>query len=180
MADYDYNVSSVHGIRAFLWAALAANGVVDKTKYKGLIPIVSVQETGELIKEIETLGNPAYMIYNWTTEDSGDDWWLETDQIVFLIYSPDRNEIRRIVNFMNNVFRRRDQSADAVNKYIDSKNSPQLSHFDYKSISVQTSGAPLPVEAEGGRSEAMVSLLVTYTQDEVLESDTENFEDLAF
>lgn len=180
MADYDYNLAAAHGIRRFLWAALVANGIVDPADYNGLVPIVSVQETGELVKEIEMIGNPAYMIYNWTTDSDSEDWWLETDQIVFLVYSPNRDEIRKIVNFMHNIFKRYDQSAAAVNKYIDSLETPRLSHFNYHSISVSTSGAPLPVEAEGGRSEAMVSIRVTYTQDEVIETDVNDFEDLAF
>lgn len=180
MADYDYNLAAVHGIRMFLWQALVKHGVVDEARYKGLVPIFSVEETAELIKEIELIGNPPYIIYNWMGEDAGSDWWLETDQMIFLVYSPNKDEIRKIVNFMGNIFKRRDQSAQAVNKYLDSLGNERLSHFEYKSISLLSASAPAPVDAEGGRSEAMVSLRVTYTQDEVIESETEDFEDLAF
>lgn len=190
MADYSYNLASVHGIRRFLWAAMKANNIPSAetmAKYGTLVPIVSVQETAELIKEIEVINNPPYIIYNWTTDSAGDDWWMEHDQIVFLIYSPNKDEIRKIVNFINDIFKRKDQSAEAVNRFIaKAPDGSDLRRFYYHSISVNSSGAALPMETEGGRSEAMVSISVSYTQDDAIETDgdtprfEESFRDLPF
>lgn len=163
-------MAAVHGIRKFLWDTILKNNILgDSTqinqRYGTIVPIIPVKQTPEFQKEMALKGSPPYIVYNWNTDESEDSWFIESDQIVFLMYAASSDELTRLVNFVKELFKMRDESAMLVNNYIDQlADNINLSRFQYTSISVLTSGAPLPIEQEGGLSEAMVTIRAQYTQ----------------
>jgi len=176
----DSKTTAVDGIKLFLWDRLKRAGFMKATDYKRT-PLVPVQEVPEFIAEIEAMKNPPYIVYNWTTDTIGNFWLMPSDQVAFLIYSPDMSTINNIVVFMSALFKRKDDSAQEVNDYIRKlgqelpgdtvatkesrrKVRETVGRFDYKSITLNSAGAPLPFEQDGGRQEAMVSISVMYTQ----------------
>lgn len=160
---------AIEGIRLFLWDRLKKAGLMDATKY-ARTPLVPVQEAPDFIAEIEAKGNPPYIIYNWTTDSIGTFWMMPSDQMVFLIYSPDMAAINDIVQFMSGLFRRYDDTASEVNSFIAGlvAQRPALADtigkYSYKTITLSSAGGPLPFDQEAARQEALVSIRVTYTQ----------------
>lgn len=175
------NTTAIEGIRLFLWDRLKKSGLMKSTDYKRT-PLVPVQEAPDFLTEISAMGNPPYIIYNWTTENINQFWMMPSDQMVFLIYSPDMSVINDIVKFMADLFKRFEISAQEVNDYImklgrelpgdtvatkaSRKNIREtVGRFDYKYIQLTSAGGPLPFDQEAARQEAMVSIRVTYTED---------------
>jgi hypothetical protein len=160
-----WDLASVHPLNAFLWNELESEFGMSESDYavtempQGLVPIIPSQQIPLLTRQ-----EKPFLVYNWTTEDQGVDWYLQHDQIMYLVYSEEEKEIRQLVNFMRSLFEKFDESAAPVNHFVRNSTSDNWKRFNYKYIQVLSgSGGALPLGSEGGRQESMVSIRVTYT-----------------
>lgn len=156
-----YTVAAVHPIRAFLWDRLSADLGMSKLgdPNNGIVPIIPSQQVPQVTQYAEP-----FIVYNWVTEPQGVDWYFQADQMIFLVYSEEEEEIRIVVNYMRDLFEKYDESARPINEWIANQSYEPYKAFHYKYINVlQGSGGVLPMETEDGRQESMITLHVTYT-----------------
>lgn len=170
----DYELSAVHGVNRYLWEKIKTEKVWDlgttpaasryANNWTPIIPTQQLPEFNAMIDAGDNAGGVPFIIYNWTTvPGTGTQWWLETDNIVYLVYSQSEAEIRKVSNLMKDIFKKQDQAGQAVTDYVKTLGSAKLNVFDYKNINITSSGGPLPMENEGGRLEAVATIRVTYT-----------------
>lgn len=177
MATYDSKLYAVHGINRYLWSRLQTLNSMNPSKYVGRInngpninwiPIMPTQMIEEFTEATDVDGEKApFIVYNWNVESIAQSWFIQSEQIIYVVYSDSEESIRQVTKTMINLFKRWDTSADEVNNWInDPANSlsAEYKKFEYKSISIQAANGPLPVEEAGSRLQALITLRATYTE----------------
>lgn len=164
MAD---NVPSVYGLIEFLWAKITEAGILDPVDYAGLTPIIPYKEVPLLMQAMDRQsgikGFP-YIVYAWSTNGYDQAWFVACDQIVFMINSWDTNKLNELIVLISNLFKRFDESAVALNAYIQNSALPQeYKDYEYKYTSVQAGMGGGPVMDENSPTEAMLTIRVEYT-----------------
>lgn len=166
-----YALNAVHGVNRFLWQEIQSTLGWTSTNYGGLVPItVPAQQP-----EFNAYTSP-YIVYNYAIQGPHD--IIKQEQITYAIYSSREEDIRNVINLMDDLFGREDDSARDLNSYTDSQavDSP-LRDFDYKWTKlISASGAQPPIQ-EGGRMDGLVILRVGFTvsSDGVLRRDGSKF-----
>lgn len=150
-----YEISGVHPIRAFLLDRVTT--VLGWTKVNNLDPIAPVQQEPEF-----TNSNKPFIIYSYSTVPYGEMWELCVENISFVVYSDDEIDIRRAVNYMIALFKRADDSANDINKFVSASSNAAFKSFDFKTVSVTGSSSDGGVQ-EGGRQSGFVSVRAEYT-----------------
>lgn len=166
MAISDYELMAVHGVNRYLWNRLSGEGIMNATRTNGLIPIIPTKQVPTFTEMIDSdgVGGVPFIVYNYSTPRIDEDYWMETQQAVYLIYSQDEDELRKIQNLMVREFKKQDVAAANVSRYIHA-NVPDSRYraFDYKNISLTRAVGPSPLESEQGRQECMVVIQIAYT-----------------
>lgn len=157
-----WDLTGVHALNRFLWSKLQSDLEWNSANYGGLIPIVVPQQQPEFNNY-----NAPYVVYNYTHQTGGEDFWLQEEQISYAIYSANEKEIRQFINLMKTYFERRDESAALINNWILTPGNTNVDarhkRFDYKyTYVISTSGAQ-PAVTEGGRMDGLVILRIAYT-----------------
>lgn len=153
-----WDLTGVHGLNKFIWAKLQSELEWSASNYGGLTPITVPQQQPEFNNY-----NAPYVVYNYNHQSTGDDFWMNEEQISYAVYSADEKDIRRFINLMKTYFERRDESAGLINDYIRANGSAENKRFDYKyTYVISTSGAQ-PAVTEGGRMDGLVILRIAYT-----------------
>ena len=154
----NYDLSGVHGVNKFIWAKLQSELGWDKANYGGLIPLTVPAQQPEFNNY-----NRPYVVYNYSHQSGGEDYWMNEEQISYAVYSADEKDIRQFINMMREWLNRRDDSARDINNYISANGSAENKRFDYKyTYVISTSGAQ-PAISEGGRMDGLVILRICYT-----------------
>jgi len=86
--------------------------------------------------------------------------------MLFIFYSTSDENIRKTSNFVADLLRKFDLSAERVNDYIASSElDGKYKSFNYQTISVTsfTSADPVDEDTVGGRLEAVISFRIQYT-----------------
>lgn len=166
------NVHPAHAINRYLWSRIEANGILSRNDYKGpgmttgMIPIVPVKETAELITVIESqdgIGSRPYMVYTWNRTNTGQAWFLKSHQIAYSVRSADQVKMGQLLNLFEHEFERYDESAQRVNAYLQTA-PPALKRFGFKWINLSQISGPLPSESENGEDEALVTITAAFTE----------------
>lgn len=156
----------------YLWAHIDNAGILDGYDYKGLIPIIPIQDEPGLLQaigETDGIGGAPYIVYTWYNNGIDANWYLTYDTLVFTIKSPDQRASRRLILLMKTLFRRYDDSAQAVNKYVGThdmgtyRNEYNMYNYKYISVWSLTGGVPGTIDLEPVH--ATVTIRVGFTWD---------------
>ncbi|QBP30852.1 hypothetical protein KNU49_gp212 [Streptomyces phage EGole] len=164
-----YKLTGSHAVNAFTQAKLVEAGFLNMADYKVLTPIIPAQQQPEFTNLPK--GIP-FIVYNYAQEGTYQDWWLEHEQLAYVVYTDDANKIRDIIHYLTQLYRRFDWSADELNDWLlgsDWKDggagTPNQRAFEFKYIRVVNSTSIEPATEEGGRHSAMIVLHVCFTSD---------------
>jgi hypothetical protein len=161
------SIPAVFGMNRYLWAKLTGAGLMDPADYNGLTPIVPFQEEAQLKQAVDAgpgIGSKPYIVYNYGNNGFDSRWFTPSDQVIYTIDSVDGKRLREIYQFINNLFKRYDESAEAVNRWIDSSDlGPEYRNIEYKSIQVFAATAGHYRDLENEPIHATITVRVLYT-----------------
>lgn len=160
-------IQPAHAINRYLWSRIEAAGILSKTNYSGLTPIIPVEETPEFMTVINAqpgVTSHPYIVYSWSRGTSGQTWFLKNHNIAYSIRSSDDDKMGQLLNLFEQEFLSYDAAAHKVNAFIAASGSTAQKRFNFTHIYIQVLGAPMPTESENGDSEALVTISVNYTE----------------
>jgi hypothetical protein len=116
-------IPAVFGPIKYFWAQIKAHGILDAYDYKGLIPIIPVQDEPALLQAIgesDGVSTAPYIVYTWYSNGIDSDWFMTYDTIVFTVKAAQDTKVaRQLVLLAKTLFRRWDESAQAVNAWVE-------------------------------------------------------------
>lgn len=161
------NIHPAHAINRYLWSRIEAEGILSKSNYSGLTPIIPVEETPDFIQVVESqpgIGSFPYIVYSWSRVNSGQMWFMKTHNVAYSIRSADDYKMGQLLNLFEREFQSYDMAAQRINQFIATNGTASQKRFNFTTINVQVLGAPMPAESETGVSEALVTISVNYTE----------------
>lgn len=156
------DLAGTHVLNKFVWFKLQEAGIMDHNNYNGLIPIVPTQQQ-PVFNDLPS--NTPYIVYTYTNAGYDEDFWADREQITYRIYSDNERQLRQISNFLTDLLKRYDWTAEEVNNWIanfaSTDGDEKKFHFMYTDV-ISAIG-PEPFDQEGGRQGAAVTLMAVYT-----------------
>lgn len=157
-----YNITGTHALNKFTQAKLVEQGLLNLANYDGLDPIIPAQQQPEFTNEPAHI---PFFVYNYAQTGGYEEWWLEHEELAYVLYCDDEELIRKTIHYLNQLFKRYDWSADEVNDWLTANGSPAQKAFNFKYIRVLNMTSLEPATEEGGRHSAMVVLRLCFTAD---------------
>lgn len=159
----------VHAINRYLWSRIEEEGILNKADYEGMVPIVPIEETPDLLTVIqgqEGISTRPYIVYTWNKVNTGQMWFMKTHQVAYSVRSP--VDLGSLINLFEHEFEQYDKSAQKVNSYLSTLPDINgilhpLRKWKFQYISVSTLGGGLPAESENGVNEALITITATFT-----------------
>jgi hypothetical protein len=173
----DTRINAVHGINRYLYFKGKERSIfLDQGIYGGRTAFAPVKEITSFSKMTMSDGRGGlrsvpYIVFTWTTPRIGTDWFIQSEQITYLIYSTELDEIRTITNFIIDSMKQYDRSAINVQTWLEKQppsvevNGQMVNPYEaleIHTISVDSASSPTPIDQAGGRMEAIVTLDVQY------------------
>ena len=167
------SIHPVHAINRYLWNRIEAEGILSKTDYAtatmpgGIVPIVPVRETPELMTLIDSLpgvSSRPFIVYTWAKINTGQDWFMKTHEIAYAIRSDDDTKLAQLMNLFQALFESYDLAAQRVNAFVNSAGAASHRQFHFKHISIASISEQMPGEQENAPNESIITLRATYTQ----------------
>lgn len=158
----NYKIDSMLEIRKYLWDRLKDAEIFDEDNYysdnigENIVPIFPVQQQPEMN---QFLSGKKHIVYDKIGVSYDTLWLICNEQILFTVYSTDVSEINEIRNFMIDEFRRMDEAAKDVNKFVGLSNK-----FKFYSIYVADMSPTGPSEELQGFYTADIILEVKYSR----------------
>jgi len=157
----NYKLDAMLEIRKFLWDELVSNNIFDPADYTVDIfgstnPILPVQQQAIMN---QTLNGKKHIVYDKIGMSYEDNWMVCNDQILFTIYSTQVSDINEITNFMVDLFRRMDDSADDINGYL-----PISTVFKFFSTHIEDISPTTPSKEMAGFYSSDVILQAKYAR----------------
>lgn len=158
----NYKLDSMFEIRKYLWEQLVTIGIFDEEEYYSdnlnstVIPIIPVQQSPELN---QFLSGKKHLVYDKVSSTYDNNWLICNEQLLFTIYSTDISEINEIRNFMTDLFRRMDESAQDINRWTNVSDK-----FKFHSIYIADISATAPSEELQGFLSTDIILDVKYSR----------------
>lgn len=164
MAKYDLN--GVHVLNKFIWAKLVQDLQMSKADYNNLVPIIPTQQ--EPVFNDMPSGRP-FLVYTFIVNGYDPDLWANVEQVTYRIYSDDERRLRQVTNYIVDLCRRYEWSADELNDWLYNDAGLPVDSDDrkmeFKFVQVVGATGPEPARSEGGRQFSTVSVRMTYTTD---------------
>lgn len=157
MADYRY--SGVHVLNDYLTNKLITNGLLDATKYQGIVPFFPNQQTAF------TNALPgAFFVYTYQKVGRESEFGKKMEQAVYTLYDTDSRRIRDILNFTSELLERLDIVGQEVTDFAAARGE-YPNHFDFKYIRLLSGNSPEPFDVPDGRLAAIITIRYEYTVD---------------
>lgn len=162
----------VHALNRYIWSRIEAEGILSKTDYSttqipaGIVPIVPVRETPELLEIIEAqpgVGSRPYIVYTWAKINTGQMWFVKTHEIAYAIRSDDDAKLSQLMNLYEDLFEDYDQAALRANAFIRANGSASHKLYDFKHISISSISDQMPGEQELAPNESIITIRAAYT-----------------
>jgi hypothetical protein len=161
MTSYGYyHYNAYHLINAYLWHELQESGLMieDEYSWHPIVPVMQVPQFMELNP------NKAFIVYAPTRNARGFDWFYDTENIAYTVYSPNPEEVVSIVNLIDDVFKREDQSAFDIAQFKPRLTDERLKRFLIHHTEVLAQVPLAPYEQEKGRYNGMITIRYSYTE----------------
>lgn len=158
----NYKLDSMYELRKFLWHNLVTLDIFNENDYYSdnlgdiFIPILPVQQSPEFN---QFLSGKKHIIYDKVGVSYDEMWQICNEQILFTIYATSFDEINEIRNLMIDLFRRMDDTASDINRWIGISNK-----FKFFSIYISDMSPTAPSEEMQGFLAADVILEVKYAR----------------
>lgn len=158
----NYKLDAITELRKYFWDQLIENEIFDLENYYSdnigeyLVPIIPVQQSPEMN---QFLSGKKHIVYDKIGISYDDIWQICTEQFLFTVYATDISEITEIRNFMTDLFRRMDESAQDVNRF-----ATLSDRFHFHSIYISDMSPTAPSEELKGFLAADVVLEVKYSR----------------
>jgi hypothetical protein len=176
-------VNAVHGINRYLYEKGKGRIFSPEAVYGGRSAFAPIKEVEAFSKrtftdQYGTVRPVPYIVYNWTIPRITENWFMQSERIVYLVYSTDEAEIRKISNYIVDSLKQFDRSATNVQAWLEKlpgekwagETTNPYSHLELYTINVEGADGPNNIEDSGGRMEAIITVTVTYGIVENLES----------
>lgn len=164
----DYRNNGAHQINKYLWSKLktfvydgtnlAFADFVGSPPAVNIVPIIPTQQVPEVV---DIVGGAPFIVYNFR-ENPKLDFWLSRETLSYVIYDANEQRLRAIRNYMVDLLKRYDWSAQDVNDYMASQS---ITGFEFKEIHIFTATGPGVTTDEGGRQTASVVVSYIYASD---------------
>lgn len=178
------DIPAVFGLNRYLWKQMQEQLGMTTEPYGGLTPLIPNGEVPQLLQAIDEqpgINSYPYIVYTWYTNGySPDTWYRPTDTIIYTVYSLDQTRLRQLILLITNLFKRYDDSAQAVNAFIqgtlpdgvdpqdDSPDVPGFAyrqyHYNYTYVAAATGGQSTNIENDP--ITATITVRVGYTNPE--------------
>lgn len=171
--------SSIHpayAINKFLWNRIETEGILAKTDYAtsslpgGIVPIVPVEETADLLTIIDAqagITSRPYIVFTWTKVNTNDPPYLKTHEVAYAIRSADDVKMRRLINLFDDLFSDQDIAALRLNRFLMAAPTTtvpaSLKKFHFKTVTTSTLGGQMPAERENGVNESLITVRAMFT-----------------
>ena len=158
----NYKLDALIELRKYLWQELTTIGIFDEADYYSdnlmstIIPLIPIQQQAELS---QFLSGKKHIVYDKISAGYDTNWLICNEQFLFTIYSTDVSEINEIRNFMTDLFRRMDESAQDINRWADLSDK-----FKFHSIYLSDISATTPSEELQGFLSTDVVLEVKFSR----------------
>lgn len=158
-------VQPVHAVNRYLWSRIKSEGILTESDYEGMVPIVPIKETPDLITIIDAqpgISSLPYIVYTWSRGSNNGEWYLETHELAYSVRSADEEKLGQLIKLFNLEFRDYDRAAMRVNAYIQNNGTASQKAFQFKYINVMSLGAAMPADTENGVDEALITISATF------------------
>ena len=158
----DYNDLAVYAIRNYIWQKLQDSGILKATDYYVdsmgiyLIPIIPSQQIPEFNN---LLPGKTYIVYDFEVKAIPVQWWMTEELLTLSAFSQNYATIVQIVNLLNDLFRRYDESAADVNTYL-----AGTGNFTFHHILINSIFSPEPYTTEGDYQAAQSMMTYSYSR----------------
>lgn len=153
MIDIRYNAPNI--LRLYIWD-LVKNNVAGQGVINGLIPIVPLEDEPDLADS-----GKSYFIYGYT-ENYRNNFPIRNGAFSLRIVGRDFNELSHITNVLNVAFEDCDLAAANVNSWSSDFAPADLKGITFTSVELAYVDGGSPGEAEGAKSEGIVTLNYEY------------------
>jgi hypothetical protein len=140
----NYKLDAMLELRKYLWKELYT---------RNIIPVQQAAEMNQF------LSGKKHIVYDKIGMSYEDNWLICCEQILFTIYSTSVADINEIRNYMTDEFRRMDESAKDINKWVDLSNK-----FKFHSVYLADISPTAPSEELQGFFSAEVILEIKYSR----------------
>lgn len=157
----DYAKTAVGEVRSFLWDNLKSDNILNENDYIAdgfihtLVPIIPAQQVPEFNNLIS--GKP-YIIYDFEVGSYDSDYWICHENLILYIIAADYGKGVQILNYLVDLFRRMDNTAQDVNA------SSVSDTFKFHYFYVNKAESPLPMEEEGGNQISTIDISYKYSR----------------
>lgn len=158
----DYSKLAILEINDYLWQKLQDANLLDKNRYFAdgfidyLVPIIPAQQVPEFNN---LLPGETYIVYDYEVKSSPEHWWITDEVAYYSIFSTDYDEINKIMNFLQDNFRRYDSMAKDINDDVQ-PNSQFVYHYFY----IDKIESAQPFRTEGGYMMGVADICYSYTR----------------
>lgn len=176
--NLDLTMAASHVIRLYLWDKLQQRLPAHwkKVTAAGMlkIPIVPAQEQPELQDS-----GAAYIVYVYDYGPTGDLWQLENERLTLRVFSENAAVLSETTKLCRRLFNKWDESAMEVNRWLYAPDGlekyktgtteydqwmDEARNFLFKSIKVSGTQGVQPAPDEGGRTDTLIFLDLTYVE----------------
>jgi hypothetical protein len=167
-----YDLAGAHVLNKFVWHELSKpvseGGLEMSTSaYNGLIPIIPTQQ----VPAFTEMGTAKpFIVYTYTNAGYSENIWSHVEQMSYIVYSDSEQQLRQIGNFLVDLLRRYDLTAEEVNDFIPTIVNGSGDHdeqnFEFHYVTVMATLGPEPYRTEGGRQATSITVRYAYTYDE--------------
>jgi len=147
-----------HVLNGYVWALLKANTSMLESQYGGKTPIIPSNQEPEF-----TAYNLPFLVYGFADDPSHENLAQRSGTLVYAIYATSQTDINKIYNIIAEDLGEYDISAHRINAWTTvPTNYANFSGCRFGSINVAFGEGPSPVDQEGGRQAANLTLRFNY------------------
>jgi hypothetical protein len=158
----NYNSQPSADIRNYIWDQIQTAGILDENDYYvdrmplPLNPIIPAQQIPEFN---DYLPGRTYMLYDFELKQVPVQWWMSEESFTLTIISQNYEVINQISSLMQDLFRRYDESAVDLNKYLEGNTD-----FLYHHLVIDSVFSPEPFGNEGDYQVGSVVFSYNYSR----------------
>ena len=167
---YDYQITAAHIVRLYFWDHIQKQLGGLWADFNGQPPIIPAQEQPEL-----QASERPYMVYVYDTFATTDVWQIQTENVMFVIYTQSPRTITMTTKLASRIFNKFDVTAQEINAWMrapdglaaqvsDPKILEQYRDFRFKTVRVAGITGVEPSREEGGRMNAAITIEAVFTE----------------